>query len=157
MGQDLGVNPHAGLEGVYREHGKRLWWAVLAYSGDPHVASDAVAEAFAQALRRGIDLRTPEAWIWKVAFRVAAAELKARGRSQPLEESVRQLYVDEEAHEVAEALTPEAVAFAAAEADRLQLQVGHWFMMHGSRSRRVLSLNEDRVFPELRRSRQDNR
>ena len=54
-----------------------MWQAVLGYSGDPEVASDAVAEAFAQALRR-TDLRSPVNWIWRTAFRVAAAELKRR-------------------------------------------------------------------------------
>jgi RNA polymerase sigma-70 factor (ECF subfamily) len=42
------------------------------------VASDAVAEAFAQALGRGDSLRDPLAWIWRVAFCVAAGELKQR-------------------------------------------------------------------------------
>jgi DNA-directed RNA polymerase specialized sigma24 family protein len=30
-----------------------MWQAVFAFAGDPEVASDAVAEAFTQALRRG--------------------------------------------------------------------------------------------------------
>jgi DNA-directed RNA polymerase specialized sigma24 family protein len=34
-------------ERLYREEGRRLWWALVAYSGDEDVASDAVAEAFA--------------------------------------------------------------------------------------------------------------
>ncbi|HEY7283487.1 MAG TPA: sigma-70 family RNA polymerase sigma factor [Actinomycetota bacterium] len=68
------------LERVYRERGDRLWRAVLAYSGDPDVASDAVAEAFAQALRRGGALRDPEAWVWRAAFRLAAGELADRRR-----------------------------------------------------------------------------
>lgn len=42
------------------------------------MASDAVAEAFAQALSRGNALADPLAWIWRVAFRVAAGELKRR-------------------------------------------------------------------------------
>jgi RNA polymerase sigma-70 factor, ECF subfamily len=67
-----------GLEPVYREHGARLWRAVFAFAGDRQVADDAVAEAFAQALRRGQELRDPLAWIWRVAFRVAAGELKER-------------------------------------------------------------------------------
>jgi RNA polymerase sigma-70 factor (ECF subfamily) len=66
------------VEGLYREEGRRLWWAVVAYSGDEDVASDAVAEAFAQALGRGDSLGDPLAWIWRVAFRVAAGELKQR-------------------------------------------------------------------------------
>ncbi len=47
------------LERVYEEEGARLWRAVYLYAADREVASDAVAEAFAQALRRGNDLRSP--------------------------------------------------------------------------------------------------
>jgi RNA polymerase sigma-70 factor (ECF subfamily) len=67
------------LEGIYRQHGDRLWRAVLAFSGDREVASDAVAEAFAQALGRGDAIRRPLPWLWKAAFRIAAGELKSRG------------------------------------------------------------------------------
>ena len=38
------------IERVYRQHGDAIWRAVLAFSGDREIASDAVAEAFAQAL-----------------------------------------------------------------------------------------------------------
>jgi DNA-directed RNA polymerase specialized sigma24 family protein len=68
------------LESVYREHGARLWRSVLLASGSREVADDAVAEAFAEALRRGRALRDPAAWVWRVAFRLAAGELKERGR-----------------------------------------------------------------------------
>lgn len=68
------------LENVYREHGARLWRSVLLASGSREVADDAVAEAFAQALRRGRALRDPAAWVWRAAFRIAAGELKERGR-----------------------------------------------------------------------------
>jgi RNA polymerase sigma factor (sigma-70 family) len=57
-----------------------MWQAVFAFAGDPEVASDAVAEAFAQALRRGDAIRSPERWIWRTVFRIAAGELKERGR-----------------------------------------------------------------------------
>ncbi len=51
VGEADGVGePGDELERVYREHGARLWRAVLAFTGDREVASDAVAEAFAQAL-----------------------------------------------------------------------------------------------------------
>ena len=73
--------PH-DLELLYREHGRRLWWALLAFSGDREIASDAESEAFAQALRRGDDLRDPLAWIWRAAFRIAAGELQDRGRER---------------------------------------------------------------------------
>jgi RNA polymerase sigma-70 factor, ECF subfamily len=68
------------LEQLYREHGARLFRALVAYAGDREVASDAVAEAFAQALGRGEELRSPLAWVWRAAFRIAAGDLKERGR-----------------------------------------------------------------------------
>lgn len=70
----------AELEGFYRERRGRMWQAVFAFAGDPEVASDAVAEAFAQALRRGEAIRSPERWLWRTIFRIAAGELKQRGR-----------------------------------------------------------------------------
>ena len=73
-------NVERRLERVYREQGARIWRAVLLSSGSREVADDAVAEAFAQALRRGGALRDPSAWVWRVAFHVAAGELKERGR-----------------------------------------------------------------------------
>jgi RNA polymerase sigma-70 factor (ECF subfamily) len=75
------ARPHGVLEDVYREHGNRLWRAVLAFTGDPEMASDAVAEAFAQALRRGSAIHSPLAWIWRAAFRIAAGSLKERTHS----------------------------------------------------------------------------
>jgi RNA polymerase sigma-70 factor, ECF subfamily len=73
----------AHIEALYRKDGDRLWWALLAWSGDREIASDAVAEAYAQVLRRGPEVRDPGAWVWRVAFRVAAGELKRRGRFGP--------------------------------------------------------------------------
>jgi RNA polymerase sigma-70 factor (ECF subfamily) len=70
------------LEGLYRELGARMWRSVFAFAGDPDVASDAVAEAFAQALRRGDQIRDLERWLWRSMFRIAAGELKERGRAQ---------------------------------------------------------------------------
>jgi RNA polymerase sigma-70 factor (ECF subfamily) len=69
-----------GIEALYRSDGDRLWRAVLMYAGDPEVASDAVAEAFAQALRRGDAVRDPRRWVWRATFRIAAGELKERRR-----------------------------------------------------------------------------
>jgi RNA polymerase sigma-70 factor (ECF subfamily) len=68
------------LERVYREQADRLWRSVLLASGSREIADDAVAEAFAQALRRGRAVRDPAAWVWRAAFRIAAGELKERGR-----------------------------------------------------------------------------
>jgi RNA polymerase sigma-70 factor (ECF subfamily) len=66
------------LERLYREDGARLWRALVAFSGDREVASDAVAEAFAQAIGRESHLRDPQRWVWRAAFRIAAGELKDR-------------------------------------------------------------------------------
>ena len=76
------------FEGLYLEHGEHLWRGVLMYAGDREIANDAVAEAFAQAIRRGKDLREPLAWITTAAYRIAAGELKAgRARGYPLVEA----------------------------------------------------------------------
>ena len=66
------------LEAVYRADAERLWRALLAYGGDPDLASEAVAEAYAQALRRGAAIRDPAAWTWRAAFRIAGGALKTR-------------------------------------------------------------------------------
>jgi RNA polymerase sigma-70 factor, ECF subfamily len=80
VGVSVDGNPVTELERIYREQGPRLYRALLLYSGDREVAADAVAEAFAQALRRGEAIRSPERWIWKTAYLVAAGEL---GRRRP--------------------------------------------------------------------------
>jgi RNA polymerase sigma-70 factor (ECF subfamily) len=64
------------VETVYRQDGDRLWRALYAFAGDRDVASDAVAEAFAQALRRGDAIRDVGSWVWRTAFRLAAGDLK---------------------------------------------------------------------------------
>jgi RNA polymerase sigma-70 factor (ECF subfamily) len=81
--QRLEAGSALSFEDLYRQHGRRLWWAVLAFSGDREVANDAVAEAFAQAIRRGDAVHDALAWIWRSAFRIAAGELKRRRRFTP--------------------------------------------------------------------------
>jgi RNA polymerase sigma-70 factor, ECF subfamily len=68
------------LDRLYLEKRGRMWQAVFAFAGDPDVASDAVAEAFAQAWNRGEAIHSPERWLWRTIFRIAAGELKRRGR-----------------------------------------------------------------------------
>ena len=74
------------LERVYREQGAKLWRALFAFSGDKEVASDALAEAFAQALARGEAIAKLDGWIWTAAFRLAAGELKTRRHGLPVRE-----------------------------------------------------------------------
>jgi RNA polymerase sigma-70 factor, ECF subfamily len=81
--QDAAVtDARAGLERVYRDESATMWRSLAAYTHDPEIASDALAEAFAQALAAGERIRSPSAWIWHVAFRIAAGELK-RTRQVP--------------------------------------------------------------------------
>lgn len=57
--------------------GPRLWRAVLAYTGGRRdLTDDVVAEAFARTLERGSDVRMPEAYLYRIAFRLAASELR---------------------------------------------------------------------------------
>lgn len=68
------------LEELFRADGARLWRALLAFAGDPDVASEARAEAFAQALAHHDELRSAAAWVWTTSFRVARGMLKERGQ-----------------------------------------------------------------------------
>ncbi|MDY7104813.1 MAG: sigma-70 family RNA polymerase sigma factor [Actinomycetota bacterium] len=75
------------VEAVYRRIHPRLWRALLAFGADPELASDAVAEAFSQALRRGLAIRDVEAWVWRSAFRIASGMLEQRSHLVELDGS----------------------------------------------------------------------
>ncbi|MFL5736324.1 MAG: RNA polymerase sigma factor [Actinomycetota bacterium] len=60
---------------MYRAEAENLWRALVLQTGSREIASDAVAEAFAQAMTRGEALRKPAAWVWKAAFMIARGEL----------------------------------------------------------------------------------
>jgi RNA polymerase sigma-70 factor (ECF subfamily) len=77
------LKPRESVEAVYRADAERLWRAIYAFAGDADIASDAVAEAFAQVLHRGAAVRDPAAWTWRTAFRISAGVLKARGSADP--------------------------------------------------------------------------
>jgi RNA polymerase sigma-70 factor (ECF subfamily) len=66
------------LREAYDRTHDRLWRSLRAWSGSREVADEAAAEAFAQAARRGDELRDVEAWVWRAAFRIAAGELRRR-------------------------------------------------------------------------------
>jgi RNA polymerase sigma-70 factor (ECF subfamily) len=59
---------------------------VYAYAGNRDIASEAVSEAFAQLLGRGVAVDFPDRWIWTAAFRIAAGELQTWRRSAPVED-----------------------------------------------------------------------
>jgi RNA polymerase sigma-70 factor (ECF subfamily) len=82
--QDQIVDERAGrVEDLYRREHARIWRALYAFSSDPEIASDALAEAVARALRDEARIDDLAAWTWRVAFRVAAAELRRRRRPVP--------------------------------------------------------------------------
>jgi RNA polymerase sigma-70 factor, ECF subfamily len=69
------------IERLFVEESGRMWRAVLAYTGDPEIASDSVTEAFTLALESEGQISSASGWLWKVAFRVATAELRRRQRA----------------------------------------------------------------------------
>ena len=82
------------IEHVWRVHRATMWRSLVAWTGDRELSSDALSEAFAQALGRGDALDTPDRWIWKAAFRIAAGELAKRRRewsAQHLAERIDEL------------------------------------------------------------------
>jgi RNA polymerase sigma-70 factor, ECF subfamily len=66
------------VERVYRAEAIKMWRALVGFTGDREIADDAVAEAFARALRHEGAIRDLRAWLWAVAFRVAASEMHSR-------------------------------------------------------------------------------
>jgi RNA polymerase sigma-70 factor, ECF subfamily len=73
------------FDAIFRETGPRLWRALLAYAaGRRDVADDALAEAFARAIERGNAVRDPASYLYRIAFRVAAAELRRPAPSDPV-------------------------------------------------------------------------
>src|SRR3954463_5345139 len=74
----VALERYESVEAVYRADADRLWRAVYAFAGDAEIASDAVAEAYAQLLRRGAAVRDPAAWVWRAAFEITRGALKVR-------------------------------------------------------------------------------
>jgi RNA polymerase sigma-70 factor (ECF subfamily) len=92
------------FETAYRQDGPRLWRALVVFTADRELASDALAEAFAQALAGGDRVRDPAAWTWRVAFRIAAGALKERRRMDDLGMPDRSYDVPEPLWDVFDAL-----------------------------------------------------
>lgn len=71
------MDEEQGFDELYRQAGPRLWRAVLAYTGGRReLTDDVVAEAFARTLERAASIRAPEPYLYRVAFRLAASELR---------------------------------------------------------------------------------
>jgi RNA polymerase sigma-70 factor (ECF subfamily) len=98
------------VEAVYRQDGDRLWRALYAFAGDVEVASDAVAEAFAQALRRGSAIRDVRSWVWQSAFQLAKGDLKRQSslsRGPMPEGAFHDAHPDEQLLDALQGLTPQ--------------------------------------------------
>ena len=78
------IDARPDIESLYRADADRLWRAIYAFAGDREIASDSVAEAYAQLLRRGAAVRDPAAWVWRTAFQVSRGALKTRRRDELL-------------------------------------------------------------------------
>jgi RNA polymerase sigma-70 factor, ECF subfamily len=92
------------FEAAYRQDGPRLWRALVVFTADRDLASDALAEAFAQGLARGDGVLDPIAWTWRVAFRIAAGALKDRRSIDDLAAPDRSYDVPEPLWDVFDAL-----------------------------------------------------
>ena len=66
------------VEQAYRTQAERLWRALVLFSGDRQLASDAVSEAFAQAIARASSIDDLDRWVWRAAFNIARGDLKRR-------------------------------------------------------------------------------
>jgi RNA polymerase sigma-70 factor (ECF subfamily) len=72
---------------LWCEIGPQLWRAILVYSGGRReIADDAVGEAFVRAIESNGAIRRPFPWLYRTAFRIAAAELRGElPRLEPVE------------------------------------------------------------------------
>jgi RNA polymerase sigma-70 factor (ECF subfamily) len=72
------------VESVFRSHAGELWRAVLATTaGRADIADDVTAEAFSRLLVYDKGVRDPVAWLFRTAFRLAAAELRREALLSP--------------------------------------------------------------------------
>lgn len=67
---------HGALEDVFRAESAKMTRALFAFSRSRQIAEDAVLEAFARALRDVDHIDDLPAWVWRVAYRVAANEVR---------------------------------------------------------------------------------
>ena len=88
---------------LYRRAGPRLWRTMLAYTGGRRdITDDVVAEAFARTLERATQIRSFEPYLYRIAFRLAAGELRRAPTVATVPESGQ--HVDHELSELFEAM-----------------------------------------------------
>jgi RNA polymerase sigma-70 factor (ECF subfamily) len=79
-----GVQDPTRVETAYRTIHPALWRALVTYTGDREVASDAESEAFAQVIHRGDEVGDVAAWVWRSAFAIAGGMLATRAKARPV-------------------------------------------------------------------------
>jgi RNA polymerase sigma-70 factor, ECF subfamily len=84
------ADPSRAMDELFRRESPRLWRALMAFTaGRADVADEAVSEAFARAVANGDRVEQPVAWLYRVAFRIAAQELRReRDRATPESPSI---------------------------------------------------------------------
>jgi RNA polymerase sigma-70 factor (ECF subfamily) len=74
---------------LFRAESPKLYRSLYAYTGGRRdISEDAMVEAFARAISEGERVRDPAAWLYRTAFRLAAAELKEDRRREQHHEEV---------------------------------------------------------------------
>ncbi len=78
------------FDAIWRDAGPMIWRAVYAYAGGRRdVADDAVAEAFARAIEHRDTVREPIGYLYRVAFRIASADLlQAKRQGEPADRGI---------------------------------------------------------------------
>ena len=70
---------------VWKDCGPTLWRGIYAFTGGRgDLTDDVVAEAFARAMQHDDQIRDPLPWLFRTAFRLAAAELRRDRQTAPL-------------------------------------------------------------------------
>jgi len=90
-GVSVDVGGATGFDELYEEVGPRLWRSILAFAGGRRdLTDDVVAEAFLRTLESGNNVRDRRAYVYRVAFRLAAQELARASDSSQIPEVAMQ-------------------------------------------------------------------
>jgi RNA polymerase sigma-70 factor (ECF subfamily) len=86
-GVSVDVDGATEFDELYAEVGPRLWRSILAFTGGRRdLTDDVVAEAFLRTLESGENVRDRAAYVYRIAFRLAAHELARVSDSRQIPE-----------------------------------------------------------------------
>jgi RNA polymerase sigma-70 factor, ECF subfamily len=76
-GVNVDVDDDLDFDSLYGELGPRLWHSIYAFTGGQReLTHDVVAEAFVRTMEAGASVRDRAAYAYRIAFRLAAHELR---------------------------------------------------------------------------------